>query len=64
MKQLICSMAFSLQLNDRSRSLIIVLFITSRSQMMKMVVKNVKVCFYGLDGPNAKPNHMQVATCK
>ncbi len=45
-------MAFHLQLNDSSRPLIIMLFVTSRGQTMKMVVKKVKVCLYVLDDPN------------
>jgi hypothetical protein len=57
-------MAFYLQLNDSSKPLITMLLVTSRGQMMKMIVKNVKVCLYVLDDPNVKPSHMQVATCK
>jgi len=58
------SMAFHLQSNDSSRPLIIMLLMTSRGQMMKMVVKKFKVCFYVLDDPNVKPNHVQVSCSK
>jgi hypothetical protein len=57
-------MAFHLQSNDSSRPLIIMLLMTSRGQMMKMVVKKRKVCFYVLDDPNVKPNHVQVSCSK
>jgi len=40
------------------------LLVTSKGQMMTMVVKKVKFCFYVLDDPNLKPKHMQDVTCK
>lgn len=57
-------MAFHLQFNNSSRPLIIMLLVTSKGQMMQMVVKKVKVCLYDLDDPNVKPNHMQVSCSK
>jgi len=57
-------MTFHLQSNDSSRPLIIMLLMTSGGQMMKMLVKKLKVCFYVLDDLNVKPNHMHVSCSK